>query len=150
MVWDSHCAGPSSRASLSPKHELRCSCRAGHNVPSPRRTSVPRGSANFRWWCEVNVIARMACQPVPDLFDLVCAVVIHDEMHVQAGRKVVLNLVQKTQELLVTMPPEARADGHAGSYIHCREQRSNSMPLVVMGLTGGHARRQRQNWFGPI
>src|SRR5262249_35410109 len=64
--------------------------------------------------CEVNVIARMACQPVPDLFDLVCAVVIHDEMHVQAGRKVVLNLVQKTQELLVTMPPEAGEQQQVG------------------------------------
>src|SRR5215467_10551831 len=145
MVWDSHCAGPSSRASLSPKHAHRCNCRADTTLGHLGEQAFHEVQPTFAGGSEVNVIARMACQPVPDLFDLVCAVVIHDEMHVQAGRKVVLNLVQKTQELLVTMPPVARADGHAGSYIHCREQRSNSMPLVVMGLTGGHARRQRQN-----
>src|SRR3954463_1311026 len=50
----------------------------------------------------------------------------------------------------MAMPPIASADGHAGSYVHSRKQGRNAMSLIVMRLSSGDARRQRQNRFGPI
>src|SRR6266487_2662912 len=38
---------------------------------------------------EVNVIARVSRQPTSNLGDLVCAVVVYDQMHVQPGGKIV-------------------------------------------------------------
>jgi hypothetical protein len=99
---------------------------------------------------EVNVIARVSRQPTSNFGDLVCAVVVHHQMHVQPGGKIILDLVEKAQELLMPVSPVARADGHSGSNIHSRKQRCNSMPLVIMRLPSGNARPQRQNRFGPI
>src|SRR5512133_1122301 len=54
---------------------------------------------------EVNVIARVSRQPTSNFGDLVCAVVVHDQMHVQLSWKISLDLGEKPQELLMPVPP---------------------------------------------
>src|SRR6202048_5430383 len=50
----------------------------------------------------------------------------------------------------MAMPPIATAEGHSGSYVHSRKQGRHAMPLVILRLPSGDARRQRENRFGPI
>src|SRR3954451_7325692 len=45
---------------------------------------------------EVNVIARVPCQPAAHLRNLVGAVVVHDQMHLEAARKVSFYLVEES------------------------------------------------------
>jgi hypothetical protein len=98
----------------------------------------------------MNVVPRVSRQPVADFSDLVGAIVVHHQMYVQSGRKILVDFVEKSQEFLVPMPAITGADGDSRSYIHSRQQRRNTMPLVIVGLASGHARRQRQNRFRPI
>jgi Protein of unknown function (DUF2934) len=55
----------------------------------------------------MNVVAGMPRQPLAHLSDFVCAVVVHHQMHLQAARKVSLDLIEKPQELLMPMSPVA-------------------------------------------
>lgn len=77
-------------------------------------------------------------------------VVVHDQMDVYAGGELLVDLLEKPQELLMPMPTVAGADGHSGSDIHSRKQGRHSVPLVIVLLPRGDAGRQRQNRFGPI
>jgi hypothetical protein len=68
-------------------------------------------------------------------------------MYFKANRKIVisvffpnadcLDLVEKAKEVLMPVPPVARADRHSGNSIHGRKQRRDSVALVVMRLPGG-------------
>ena len=91
----------------------------------------------------MDVIPRVSRQPTTHFGDLVGAVVIHYQMHLEAARKIGLDLVKEPQEFLMPVPPVARADGHAGSHVHGGKQRRYSMALVVVRLPGRHARSQR-------
>jgi len=64
----------------------------------------------------------MPCQPIANLGYFVSTVVIHDQVHVEPGWKIVVDLVEKPQELLMPVSAIAIADGHAGSYVHSRKQ----------------------------
>jgi hypothetical protein len=99
---------------------------------------------------EVNVVTRMPRQPTADLGDLVRTVVVHHQVHVYPWGELLLDPIQKPQELLMPMQAVAGADRHAGSYIHSCEQRRNSVPLVIVRLARRDTGRQRQNRFGPI
>src|SRR5260370_31167888 len=89
----------------------------------------------------MNVIAGVSRQPTANLGDLVGTVIVHHQMHVQPGGKIVLDLIEKSQELLMPVPAVAIADSHAGCYIHSRKQRRDSMPLVIMRLPRGEDRK---------
>ena len=70
---------------------------------------------------EVNVVPRVPRQPVAHLSYLVRAVVVHYQMHFKAAGKVAFDLIEKPKELLMPVPPIARADRHYGSHIHGRK-----------------------------
>ena len=53
---------------------------------------------------EMNVIARVATQPSANFGNLVRTVVIHHQMHVPAGGKILLDLVERPQELWMPVP----------------------------------------------
>jgi hypothetical protein len=55
----------------------------------------------------MNVVAGMPRQPLAHLSAFVCAVVVHHQMHLQAARKITLDLIEKPQELLMPMSPVA-------------------------------------------
>src|SRR6266700_4236088 len=77
---------------------------------------------------------------------LVRAVVVHDDMNVEIGGHVALDLVKELAELRRAVPRHAFSDNGSGLYVECREQRCRSVPLVVvrapLDLTGLH-RQQR-------
>ena len=94
---------------------------------------------------EVDVIAGVACQPLSHFAHLVRTVVVHDQVNVKATREILLDLIEKTQELLMAVASVAIADGDAACHVHGREQRGNSMPFVIMRLSRRDTWGQRQN-----
>src|SRR3984885_15901979 len=98
----------------------------------------------------MNLVPGMQRQPIAYLSDSVCAVVVHHQIRLQAARKVTLDLIEKTQELLMPVSPVAGTDGHSGSHIHGCKQGRDPVPLVMVRLPGWYARSQRQNWLRSI
>src|SRR3954467_6232092 len=74
-----------------------------------------------------------------------CAVIIHDQVDGKTAGKTGVDVVQKPQELLVTMPPVTVADGDSARHIQGRKQRCHTMTFVIMRLPGRHTGRQRKN-----
>src|SRR5947208_8959351 len=74
-----------------------------------------------------------------------CAVMIHDQVDGKTAGKTGVDVVQKPQELLVTMPPVTVADGDSARHIQGRKQRCHTMTFVIMRLPGRHTGRQRKN-----
>src|SRR5947209_4442389 len=65
-----------------------------------------------------------------------CAVIIHDQVDGKTAGKTGVDVVQKPQELLVTMPPVTVADGDSARHIQGRKQRCHTMTFVIMRLPG--------------
>ena len=62
---------------------------------------------------EMNVIPRVPRQPAAQFGDLTGAIIVHDEMHLEAAREIGLDFIEKPQEFLMTVPPITRADGRS-------------------------------------
>src|SRR5215475_15585334 len=92
----------------------------------------------------VDVIARVARQPPAYLGDLVRAIVVHDQMDVEPAGEVGVDIIEKPQELLMSVPPVATADRNAAGHIHSRKQRSNAVPFIVLRLSRWQPGRERQ------
>jgi hypothetical protein len=73
----------------------------------------------------VNVPARTACQPSSDLGMLVGGVVIDDEMDVELGWHVGLDVTQEGEELLMAMARLALGDDRAVKHVEGGEQRGD-------------------------
>lgn len=82
---------------------------------------------------EVEGPAGMTGEPLADLFMLVGAVIVEDDMDDLAGRDVALDHVQETQELLVPMALHVAADHGAVEHIEGGKQRRGTMALVIVG-----------------
>jgi hypothetical protein len=61
-------------------------------------------------------------------------------MNVQAVGNDLIDLVQKTQKLLMPMSPVTTAERKAGRHIERRKQRCHAMALIVVGLPGRNSR----------
>jgi hypothetical protein len=70
----------------------------------------------------MSVISGMPHQPVANFRDFMGAVVVHDEMHIQARGKIVIDLIEEQQELLMPMPAVAITYDHTRGHIHGCEQ----------------------------
>jgi hypothetical protein len=57
----------------------------------------------------MNLIARMACQPIAHPGHVVSAVVIHDQMYVEPGGKIEFDVIEKPKELLMPVAAIATA-----------------------------------------
>ena len=82
---------------------------------------------------EVNVPTRTAGEPSLDLGMLVGGVVVDDEMDVELGRHISLDVAQKGEELLVTMAGFALGDDRAVEHVEGGEQGGGAVTLVVVG-----------------
>ena len=95
-----------------------------------------------KWTCQRGPLG----EPVADRRGFVRAVVVHDEVDIEARRHVALDLVEKLAELDRAMAGHAFADDGSGLHVERCEQRGRAVPLVVvrapLGLTGAH-RQQR-------
>ena len=103
----------------------------------------PRGAGGD----EMQVETRMAAQPAGHARVFVRAVVIDDKVQLQIRRGLPIHLRQKLQKLLVPMAGHAGSNHPSIEHAEGREQRGGAMPFIVMGLTGGQSRTQRQQ--GP-
>jgi hypothetical protein len=82
---------------------------------------------------EVNVPTRTSCEPSSDLGMLVGGVVVDDEMDVELGRHVCLDVTQEGEELLVPMARFALGDVRAVKHVESGEQRDCAVALVIVG-----------------
>ena len=92
---------------------------------------------------EVHMPARALQEPIADQLGFVRAVVVHDNVDVEIGGHVALDLLEEFTELLCPVPPHARADDGSGFHIERREQRGGPVALVVMVRRSGPHGQQR-------
>src|SRR5215216_915861 len=83
-------------------------------------------------WRKVNMEAWVACKPSPDRSGFVSAVVIHDQMHLQPGRRITLNGGQEFQELLGTMAPMQLTNYFATGYIERSKQSGSTVAQIIV------------------
>jgi hypothetical protein len=79
------------------------------------------------------VSARTACEPSSGLGMLVGGVVVDDEMDVELGWHVSLDVTQEGEELLMAMAGFALGDDRAVKHVEGGEQRDGAVALVVVG-----------------
>jgi hypothetical protein len=78
------------------------------------------------------------------------AVVIADQVDIQADRDVLVDLPQELEELLVAVAAVQFADDGAVGDVECGEQAGNAVTGVVMGAALRHAGHHRQDRLGPV
>lgn len=88
---------------------------------------------------------RPARQPCSYERGFVGRVIVHNDVDVEIGRKVGIDLLEEVEKLDRAMPLVAFADDEAGSDIECREQRGRAAADLGVGLTLGHAGHHRQD-----
>ena len=98
----------------------------------------------------MNMPAWPLDEPVADQLCFVCAVIVHDNMDVEIGRHVALDLVKELAELLCAMAWHAFADNGSRLYVERGKQRGGSVPLIVVGVPLGLAGPHRQQRLGSI
>ena len=86
-----------------------------------------------------------AASQVFDRWGLVGAVVVADQVHVQLGGNLGVDLGQELLELDGPVPAVHRRDHGAVSDVERGEQAGDAVPDVVVGAALGHARHHRQH-----
>ena len=81
---------------------------------------------------EVKVPPRPPCEPRPDLGVLVGGVVVDDEMDVEVGRDIGLEVAQEGEEFLVPMAGLALGEDRAIEHVERREKGGGAVPFVVV------------------
>src|SRR6478672_8506654 len=97
-------------------------------------------------------------EPVADRLRLVARRVVHDDVHVEAGRNIALDLVEEPAELLGSMARHALADHRAGLHVRlhrhrgdeAREQRRGAVALVIVRAPLDLPRTHRQQRLRAI
>ena len=70
----------------------------------------------------MHVPARALGEPIADQFGFVCAVVVHDDVNLEVGRHIALDLVEELAELAGAVAGHALADDGAGLHIERGKQ----------------------------
>ncbi len=91
-----------------------------------------------------------ARQPGSDQRSFVGRVIVHDDVDVEVGRHLRVDLLEEVEELGRPVPLVAFADDEARGDIECRKQRGRAVADVAVGATLGHARHHRQNRLLPV
>ncbi|MDQ0938629.1 hypothetical protein QFZ67_000334 [Streptomyces sp. V1I1] len=92
----------------------------------------------------------MGQQPPPDRLGLVGAVVVHDQVHVQAGRDLPVELGEKLLELRGAVSAVERADHLAARGIQRGEQGGGARAQGVVAAAFGHPGHHREHRLGPV
>ena len=93
---------------------------------------------------EVQVKARVLVEPKLDLVMFVGGVVVEDQVEIEGFGRLLIDGAQEAQKLLMAVTPHALSDDRTGGDIKGGEQRSCSMPLVIMGHRAGPPLLDRQ------
>lgn len=89
-------------------------------------------------------------EPCSDLWMLVRSVVVYDEMQVQILRCLPIDLLQKFQELLVTVPRHALPDDFSFEYVQCGEECGRAIAFVVVRHCLRVSSHKRKRWLCTI
>jgi hypothetical protein len=92
----------------------------------------------------------MAGQPGADVWSLVGAVVVADQVHVQFGRHRLVDRDQELLELGGAVLAVQLADHDAVGDVERGEQTGDAVAGVVVGTPLGQARHHRQHGLGPV
>jgi len=99
---------------------------------------------------EVQLEARMPPQPGGDPRVFVSPVVVHDQMEIEMGRRLGVDLLEEPDELLVPMARHAVADDIAIKQAQCGEQGRRAVACVVMRQGPTAAFLHRKAWLGAV
>ena len=97
-----------------------------------------------RGGCEMEMEARMLTQPVLDVGGLVGSIVVYDQMEIQPLRCFLVDPLEESQELLLSVFGHTLADHFPIEEMEGRKEGSRAMSLVVMGHRTGTALLHRQ------
>ena len=70
----------------------------------------------------MHIVTRSFCQTVLDFGMFMGGIIVDDQVYVQVGGHVPVNVSQKGQEFLVLMTALAAAQDGAGRHVQCRKQ----------------------------
>ena len=93
---------------------------------------------------------RMSLQPACHAGVFVGPIVIHDQMYVEPGPRVGVDLLEEPNELLVPMARHAVADDRAIEHAQGCEQRGGAVALVVVRHGPAAALLQGEAWLGAV
>ena len=99
---------------------------------------------------EVEVESGMSSHPGFDPRVFVGCVIVHDKMQIEMGRRLGVDLVEETNEFLVSMTRHAVADHFAIEHAQRGEQCSRAVALVVVRHCPAAPLLDRQSWLGTI
>ena len=92
----------------------------------------------------------MPTKPLNDLGMFVCCIVVEHDVDLLVGRNLVLDDVQKTDELLVGVALHTPADDVAFEHVEGGEQGGGAVPFIVVGHGAASPFLQRQAWLGSV
>ena len=72
------------------------------------------------------------------------------QVNLKTAGEIGVDGVEKSQEVLIPMPLVSIADGNSGGHIQRREQRRNSMALVIMRVPAGRPSANGRNRLGAV
>jgi hypothetical protein len=99
---------------------------------------------------EVDVDSGMSSHPGFDPRVFVGCVIVHDKMQIEIRRCLGVDLVEKTNEFLVSMARHAVADHFAIEHAQRGEQCGGAVALVVVRHGPAAPLLDRQSWLGTI
>ena len=98
----------------------------------------------------MNMPARSPGEPVADRLRLVGRVVVHDDVDLEVGRHVGLDVIQELAELHAAVAPIALSDDLACGDVKGCEERGRAVALVIVSAPLDLPRAQRQQRLGAI
>lgn len=81
----------------------------------------------------VDVVPGMAGQPGPDLLVLVGAVVVDDQVNIETGRHVRVDLLQEREKLLVPVTGLAAAQDGPVGHVQGGKEGGGPVPDIIVG-----------------
>jgi hypothetical protein len=91
------------------------------------------------------MVTRPLGQPRADVGVFVSGVVVNDQVHIEVGRNLCVDVAQKAQKLLVPMARLALGDDAAVGHVERRKQGRGAVPIVVVGDAFDIAEPHRQH-----
>jgi hypothetical protein len=86
---------------------------------------------------EVQMEARMRCDPALHGCGLLSGIVINDKMEIETRWGLLFDQLEKMQELAMSMARQASPDNAAVQHVQRREQGGGAVALVVVGHGAG-------------
>src|SRR5216683_4429479 len=96
----------------------------------------------------MDVEAPMAGEPSLDPRMLVSRVIVDDQMDLEISRNTVVEMVEKSEKLLVPMARFALSDDRTVEHVERRKQGGGAVPIIVVGYPFDIAEAHRQHRLG--